>query len=317
MKVSVVIPIYKVEEEIERCLLSVVTQDYESIEIVLVNDCTPDKSFVIAREYLKNSIFNGGVIYIEHEKNKGLSEARNSGLRAATGDYVFFLDSDDQIADQHSISHLFSVLKEIDRPDLIIGGSQRVIGDVVTNKNVLEEAVFLTNKDIFSMYTSGKLPTTAWGRLVNRDFILREGLFFEPNIYYEDDLWSYLVYQKAQTLITLKNVIYSYHEREGSITTSSLTMKNINDLYHVITIIYGLYSPKYPESALVIERLKRSLIKYLFIINDQSITDEYLKKVALIKLPLFSTGKLRFIEQNLILRLPSKWRYAYFRSKWG
>lgn len=317
MKVSVVIPIYKVQEEIERCLLSVISQDYEPIEIVLVNDCTPDQSFVIAREYIENSTFKGEVTYIEHEKNKGLSEARNSGLRVATGDYIFFLDSDDQIADQHSIAHLFSALRQIDSPDLIIGGSQRLVGDVVTHKNMLEESVFLTNKEIFSTYVSGQLPTTAWGRLVNRDFILREGLFFEPNIYYEDDLWSYLVYKKAQTLITSKKIIYSYHEREGSITTSSLTKKNINDLYHVISIIYGLYSPEYSESAIVIERLKRSLIKYLFTLKDQSIIDEYLKKIALIKLPLFSTGKLRFIEQNLVLRLPSKWRYAYFRSKWG
>lgn len=317
MKVSIIVPIYNVEEEIERCLSSVIKQDYDSIELLLVNDCTPDQSFVIAKTYIDKSSFKGSVVYIEHKENMGLSEARNSGLRAATGDYLFFLDSDDQITDGQSISYLVAASDELDPPDLIIGGSQRLVGGTITKKNILDEHFFSNNTDIFLMYMSGKLPTTAWGRLINREFVLREKLFFEPNIYYEDDLWSYLVYRKVKTLSVLNKITYSYHEREGSITTSSLTMKNIDDLYYVISVIYEHYSPESRQSAIVIERLKRSFIKYLFSFKDQSFIDEYLRKIALIKLPLFSTHKLKFIEQNLILRLPSRLSYAYFRYKWG
>ena len=316
MKVSIIVPIYKVQEEIERCLLSVVTQDYRSIELVLVNDCTPDQSFIIAKNYIENSSFSGTVIYVDHDKNKGLSEARNSGLRIATGDYIFFLDSDDQIADEKSITYMVNSLKEANMPDLIIGGSQRLVGNDVIGKNVLDRCDFLDNDAIFSAYVSGRLPTTAWGRLVNRNFLLNEGLFFEPNIYYEDDLWSYLVYKKANKIVTLNEVVYGYHEREGSITTSSLTMKNIDDLYHVISVIYRLYSPEHPQTAIVVERLRRSFIKYLLTFKDQIIIDEYFKKISAINLPLFATYKLRFIEQNLVLRLPSKWSYRYFKHKW-
>ncbi|MHC5225201.1 glycosyltransferase family 2 protein [Ignatzschineria sp. LJL83] len=317
MKVSIIVPIYKVQEEIERCLLSVISQDYQDIELVLVNDCTPDQSFFIAKEYIKNSAFRSEVTYIEHEKNRGLSEARNSGLRAARGDYVFFLDSDDQIAHKQSISDLISGLKDIEMPDLVVGGSQRIVDNIVTKERVLDGHCFLRNTDIFSTYSSGKLPTTAWGRLINRAFILRERLFFEPNIYYEDDLWSYFVYRKAQTLITINKIVYSYHERAESITTSSLTKKNIDDLYHVISVIYGLYSPQDSQSALIIERLRRSLLKYLFTFKDPLTIDKYLRELTLIRLPLLATYKLKFIEQNLILRLPHKWSYAYFKYKWG
>ena len=90
MKVSIIVPIYKVENEIERCLQSVLGQTYDKMELILVNDATPDKSFEIAKEYLANrSVFNKEIVFVEHEVNQGLSVARNSGIKASSGDYLF------------------------------------------------------------------------------------------------------------------------------------------------------------------------------------------------------------------------------------
>ena len=95
--VSVIIPIYNVAPYIERCLLSVITQTYDALEIVLIDDCGVDDSMKIAESTLQNVEHLRIVKILHHEKNRGLSAARNTGIMAATGRYLFFLDSDDWI----------------------------------------------------------------------------------------------------------------------------------------------------------------------------------------------------------------------------
>ena len=89
MKVSVIVPIFKVEKEIESCLISIIEQDYPNIEIILVDDCSPDNSFQIAKNIIKKYDFVDKTQFIYHDQNHRISVARNSGLIAATGDYVF------------------------------------------------------------------------------------------------------------------------------------------------------------------------------------------------------------------------------------
>ena len=98
IKVSIIIPIYNVEPYIERCIISVLNQSYKNIEIIIINDCTPDKSIELINKLLNNKYSSTENIHIlNHEKNKGLSAARNTGIMNATGDYLYFLDSDDSI----------------------------------------------------------------------------------------------------------------------------------------------------------------------------------------------------------------------------
>lgn len=100
-KISVIIPVYNVEKYIKRCLDSVIRQEvgcYE-LECILVNDCSPDKSMQIARQIVDNYKGNIHFLLLEHEVNKGQSASRNTGLRNVSGDFVFFIDSDDWIGD--------------------------------------------------------------------------------------------------------------------------------------------------------------------------------------------------------------------------
>ena len=99
--VSIIIPIYNVEKYIVRCIDSVLNQTYRNIEVILVDDCTPDRSMDMAREYIEQSLLSEDLdfVYLKHDHNRGLSAARNTGMYAATGDYVYFLDSDDKITE--------------------------------------------------------------------------------------------------------------------------------------------------------------------------------------------------------------------------
>lgn len=97
MKVSIIIPVYNVSKYIERCLKSVLGQTWKDLEIILVDDCTPDDSMDIVRGILETSSRSDIVTILKHEKNRGLSAARNTGIRQATGNYLYFLDSDDYL----------------------------------------------------------------------------------------------------------------------------------------------------------------------------------------------------------------------------
>lgn len=97
MLVSIIIPIYNVEEYIEECLESVYQQTYPHIEVILVNDCTPDHSMTIANTIVAKYKDKFPTTIVNHEQNKGISEARNSGMKIAKGEYIYFIDSDDAI----------------------------------------------------------------------------------------------------------------------------------------------------------------------------------------------------------------------------
>lgn len=120
MRISIIIPVYNVEPYVEKCILSVLRQNYSNLEVVIVDDKTPDESMKKIEGVLKeHSNTHIDFKIIHHEINKGLSEARNSGIREATGEYVTFFDPDDQLTD-NCISTLATEAINGDY-DLIIG----------------------------------------------------------------------------------------------------------------------------------------------------------------------------------------------------
>ena len=119
MKVSIIVPVYNVAKYIERCLLSVLNQTWPDLEVILVNDCTPDNSMEIVRRVVASHPRGAVVRCLEHEENRGLSAARNTGILASVGDYLYFLDSDDYIS-ANAIELLADAAVQ-KRPDFVIG----------------------------------------------------------------------------------------------------------------------------------------------------------------------------------------------------
>ena len=125
MKISIIVPVYNVEEYIEDCLRSITAQTYKGeVECIIVDDCTPDSSCTIIEKFISKYAGNIQFKLLHHEKNRGLSAARNTGIDATTGEYIYFLDSDDEIT-PNCIELLAEPLKK-EKYDFVIGDYKTV-----------------------------------------------------------------------------------------------------------------------------------------------------------------------------------------------
>ena len=266
MKVSIIIPIYNVASYIRRCLLSVLNQTYKDLEVIIINDQTRDNSIEIIQETLKECPPAFPVKILNHTKNKGLSAARNTGIINSTGEYLYFLDSDDEIT-QECIETLVNTFKT-ENPEIIIGdylvqGSNDSYPPLRLNTSVLKKEAH-----IFKAYGKGKIYVMAWNKLVQREFILKYSLFFKEGVIHEDCLWSFQCICHAKTIAIIKQVTYLYKIRKGSITTLIAQKKELQDSETVLKemILYakecGLQNNKYIMSFMEKEKL-RLLYTYL------------------------------------------------------
>lgn len=238
MLVSVIIPIYKVEQYIERCLDSVLNQTYQKLEIILVDDCSPDSSMDIARSVISRREKNEyrSFKYLRHDRNRGLSAARNTGIDASTGDFIFFLDSDDEIL-PHCIS---SLVAESDngRIDVVCGGLS-FCGQIELMKYnthyVCYDAFYQNDDDIIDAYVRGRIPISAWNKLLSRNVVLKEELYFKEGLLFEDNLWSFIMIHSISSLKTVSLITYNYWIRPGSIATSTEYVKRQYHMYEVMS----------------------------------------------------------------------------------
>lgn len=223
MKVSVIIPVYNVAPYVECCLKSVMSQTYSGeIECLLVDDGSTDESISIIQRMLSD--YTGLICFrlIHHDSNRGLSAARNTGIREATGDYIFFLDSDDDIT-ADCLETLAGLACE--SPN-----AQMIVSDYRTNPETKRTGMKLevglpsemrTNDDIANAYLRHWLSITSWNKLMTRSFILDNNLFFQEGIVYEDVLWTFYSIKYLQHIRINKIVTYHYRRRPGSIATST------------------------------------------------------------------------------------------------
>lgn len=222
---SIVIPIYNVEYFLGRCLSSLEAQSYRNFEVIMVNDCSPDKSEEICKEYLdKDSRFH----YTKLKKNGGLSNARNQGFKYVNGDYVLFLDSDDYY-DYDLLEVLYNQIKK-QKSDLLIYGlieeyyeknqikySKQISMDnktLITKESIDKEIIELETRTIFGY---------AWNKCYKASIIKKNDLKFETVSMVEDVLFNLSFIQYVQTLDILSYTPYHYSIRQsGSLTTKYL-----------------------------------------------------------------------------------------------
>ena len=216
MLVSIIVPIYNVAPYIEACLKSVFRQTYKNIELILVDDCGNDNSIEIAKGVIAKQGQDFNIKLISHKFNRGLSAARNTGLKAATGEYVFFLDSDDTIP-SNCINDLIVPLHE-DIFDIIVGDYSIINQDKSISLLQLDNGPIKGNNNILSCFSTGKCYLMAWNKLLNRKFLIDNNLFFKEGILHEDILWSYQLACCAKLMYIVKNTTYFYLIRSGSIT---------------------------------------------------------------------------------------------------
>lgn len=271
-KVSVIIPVYNVEKYIAECLESLLVQSYPVLEFLFVDDCGQDASVQIIETFLSDhSELNGMIIH--HEKNKGLSGARNTGLMQAKGDYVLFLDSDDTLS-QDAISIMVNAI-EHEGTDIIVGNYE-VFGDRILDSDLHLPNGYYSGKEIMKTYSEGRWYVMAWNKLCRKGFLLDNELLFEEGLIHEDQIWSFKAALKADSMQIVNAVTYRYRVRQSSIMTSMNVSKDVISYCKVYDVISSYIVKSGLETNCLAYSLfegKRSAILYSLL--QKGLNDEY------------------------------------------
>ena len=238
MKVSIIIPVYNVALYIERCIKSVMSQTYNGdIECILVNDASPDDSIDIAKRLIAD--YKGPIQFriLNHEQNRGLSATRNTGIDAATGDYLYFFDSDDEITPD--------CIEKLSRPVLndptieMVDGCYTTIttdgnNDVVEIPHPRPQLEFTSRKAVRSFFFSRQNENkSTWNKLTSKKFILKNKLYFKEGVCWEDFLWHFQYNRYLSRLYIVPDITYKYHIRPKSIITGT-PQERIRYFYGII-----------------------------------------------------------------------------------
>lgn len=218
--VTIGIPVYNVEPYIEKCLLSVLNQTYQNLEILVVDDLGTDKSMDIVAKLQQSHPLGNSIKIIRHPENRGLGEARNTVIENTGGKYLCFVDSDDYI-ESETIEVLLKEAEEHDT-DVVLASSRKIVYG--TNR---EEPTFtykkkevLIGKDVFANYLCQDLRwhigINAWNNLFKLDFLLKNNLRFAARKD-EDALFLSDFYSEVERAVLLPNITYNYVLRPGSI----------------------------------------------------------------------------------------------------
>ena len=211
MKFSIVVPVYNVEAYLDNCLASLQAQDFADFEVICVNDGSTDRS----RDILSKWESRFPQMKVIDRENGGLSAARNTGLEAATGDYVLFVDSDDWVES----TMLKRVTEEVDDTDILCFACRR-------SDNNTYDTLFPEQSDGWNYYNRHALEhhevpfVCVWQRCYRREFLEENNLRFREGILHEDNEFTPRACLKSKRVKVIPNVLYNYRIRSGSIMTT-------------------------------------------------------------------------------------------------
>lgn len=211
--VSVIFPVYNVEKFVADSIGSILEQSYPELEVIVIDDCGTDHSMAVVDRLTKGRI---NVRTIHHEVNRGLSIARNTGLDAARGEWIFFMDSDD-LLDKDCISVLVSSAERYPDAEMIIGQYDEFLPGEAPHPARWRQQAGVYRGDVIGPYVEEKIPATVWNKLVRRDFLLNNHVLFVERLVHEDALWSAQVACLAHNVIVSDVVTYHYLQRSGSL----------------------------------------------------------------------------------------------------
>lgn len=255
IKLSIIVPIYNVEQYLRKCVDSLLNQNIDNYEIILVDDGSSDACPAICDEYASRSSVNpfipSPVIRVVHRENGGLSAARNSGIEIAQGDYLMFVDSDDYIEP----NVLGGLLAQVKRDNLdVLRYRLQYVNPQYEVYNPYKSDPFKGN-DYSEVPTDGvsflnsRMSTAcyAWAFILRRDLIVvnpltrsSDNTLFTEGIYFEDTDWTPRMLCKAKRVASTNTVVYNYLQREGSITNAvnrSKQKKVLDDKMHLIATL--------------------------------------------------------------------------------
>ena len=224
MLISIIVPIYNVEAYLEKCIKSIVDQTYTNLEIILVDDGSPDQCGIMCDRWAaKDNLIN-----VIHKKNGGLSDARNSGLAMASGEYICFVDSDDWINLRY-VELLYTAINKFQVPIAACDVTPFYEGNniAVDIEEPISYGVYTSEGAIETLINGTHFRAVAWNKLIHRDLLLGEE--FPVGKLHEDEFFSYRILAKAEKLAYVDVPLYYYLQRQGSIMTS-ISIRHLDSL---------------------------------------------------------------------------------------
>lgn len=263
IKVSIILPVYNVEKYLKECLESAINQTLDNIEIIAINDGSTDNSFEILEQYKYSND-----IKIINQENKGLSEARNAGLKEAKGEYVYFLDSDDYI-DKDSMRYCYEKCKE-NKLDILNfdaisfkdnENSKVDLKEDYDRSNMIESCKVYNGENYYNyLMRNNAYRQPVWLNMYKREFLIANNLLFYPGLIHEDELFTKLAYLKSKRIMYIAKQFFFRRVRENSIMTTKISKNKVESLIIIVEKIYIYF--KENEKKLNSET-KNNITKYL------------------------------------------------------
>lgn len=222
--ISVIVPIYNVEQYLDKCINSILNQTYKNIEVILVDDGSPDNCGRICDNYSKKD----SRIKVIHKENGGLSDARNVGIDNANGKYICFVDSDDYIENRY-IELLYKAIKE-NNVDIAQCGIKKISDDEILIENIgyKNDGVKKSKKMLEDLYTTNWENIVVWNKMYLRE--LFDNIRFPKGKIHEDEYTTYKILYKTENVAILNKCLYNYRQNVDSITGKKFNMKRLDIL---------------------------------------------------------------------------------------
>ena len=326
--VSIIIPVYNVGPYAEDCIRSVMRQTYDGkMECIIVDDCGTDESMEIVGKVIAD--YNGSITFniLHHTHNRGLSAARNTGMDAATGDYLFFLDSDDELTDD-CIDKLVKPL-ELEWYDIVVGNTRKIdtVRNVVFKKNYLKipDNTLLRPDMILKTLMNRDWMIAAWNKLYNKDFISGNQLYFQEGIIFEDIFWTFQIACLSTSLYAVNQITYIYKNRKESIMGTAC-IETRADSYSVNVIEMVKFAKNHNQYNESVHELIQEYIYEILKLNSFTLFNHSYRQIR--KYAKLTICKLKKVNGNNIKRyfrdfhylipvlVASYWQYyIYYRIR--
>ena len=222
--ISVIVPVYRVEEYMERCVKSILSQTYKNLEVILVDDGSPDQCPAICDACAEKD----ARVKVIHQENKGLSGARNAGIDAASGEYLAFVDSDDYVS-PHFIEELYQLLQDT---GCAIGQCRfsYVKGDGLVEEGDSAFCIYRGESLMEQLYGPEEKATcfvVAWNKLYRAELFKETGIRYPEGRIHEDEATTYRLFHEAKKLAFFDRVLYGYYTENGGSITSVFSAKRL------------------------------------------------------------------------------------------
>lgn len=312
--ISVIVPVYNVEPYLRDCVDSILAQTYTNLEIILVDDGSPDNCPAICDEYAAK---DARVIVI-HRENGGLSDARNAGLSVCRGEYIMFVDSDDLLT-ANAVEVLYNLAKEQQVP-FVIGGHQRFnkSSETVEQPESLQVKRFSKTEAMEDILRNG---CASWGRIYHHS--IHKDILFPKGEINEDEAIVLQILDRCENAVKTDQVVYLYRCRPESITTTKFSPKKLDWYRHCKANLEWIreHHPELENDAA--ERYRGALLWSLteIALSDQSYKNKVIhlceelqaEKKLFQRIPYqYSTDRIRTF---MLMHLPYSWYRTFIRLK--